>query len=61
MNNQQITALKCAYTDLQGVLQADTTERGMLGQYIDTQSIEATVFELEYAFPFLNEELHGNI
>lgn len=53
MNNQQITALRCAYADLQGVLQSDKDEGGTLGQYINIQTIELTLAELEDTFPFL--------
>ena len=53
MNNSQITAVKCAYAALQGMIQADDNAAGLLDLYIDIDAAKKTIKELEDAFPFL--------
>ena len=50
MSKEQIQAIKCAYADLVGVLQAEEQEAL---NTIDTGAISLTVGELEDAFPDL--------
>ena len=53
MTPEQIAAIKCAYADLQGVLQAEDQ-----GQFdaIDTHAIRQTISEMSDAFSFLEVE-----
>jgi hypothetical protein len=52
MTEDQVTAIKCAYADLQAVLQAEdqSTLEG-----IDTHSIRQTLSDLTDAFSFLDD------
>jgi hypothetical protein len=57
MNEKQISVIRCAYADLQGVLQAEEAEQlnASITDTIDTIAIRETVAELKESFPFLVE------